>query len=141
MKKAMVEAKALFGGQSSGYLYFQDNGCCESPMIAFAYLVNLLAEAGQPLSELLAPLRIYAHSGERRYHCSRVVTIIEDLANRYEKARVDFLDGITVQHENWWFNLRPVPREGLCLLNLEAEDDDLMQKKLDELTPMLGTPA
>ncbi len=141
IKKAMYEAKALFGGQLSGYLYFQDNGYCESPMIAFAYLVNLLADTGKPLGELLAPLRKYAHSGERKFYCPRAPTIIEELAARYEKARIDYLDGITVQHDNWWFNLRPVAAEGLCLLNLEAEDDDLMRRKLDELTPLLGTPA
>lgn len=141
LKKTMMDAKAVFGGELSGHYYFRDNACCDSGMIAFAHVVNLLIEAGKPLHELIEPLRRYAHSGERSFHNDDKAGTIEKLAQRYKGAEIDRLDGITVQYPDWWFNVRPSNTEPLLRLNVEARDEATLKQKLDELYPLMGKKA
>ncbi len=59
----------------------------------------------------------------------------------YKDGRIDFLDGITIQFKDWWFNVRKSNTEPLLRLNLEAEKPDLMEAKLLEVARLLGTPV
>jgi phosphomannomutase len=140
MKKAMLDSKALVGGQLGGHLYFGDNFCCESGMITFARTVDLLVKSRRPLSKLIAPLQCFAHSGERTFHHPQAKTIMESLADRYGEGRIDYLDGITVQFEQWWFNVRLIDGQETLLLNLEAKNDKVLKTRLEELSELLGTP-
>lgn len=141
MKKALADSHGIFGGELSGHFYFKDNWYCDSGMLAFVHVVNLLSESGRPLSELIAPMLHYATSGERNFENENKDATIKDLARKYSDARVDFLDGITVQYDNWWFNVRASNTEPLLRLNLEADTPDLMETKLAEVSPLLGTPV
>lgn len=139
LKKAMMDAKALFGGELSGHAYFRDNAFCDSGMIAFAQVVNLLIETGQPLHELVEPLRRYAHSGELSFRNEDKDATMQRLLSRYRDAEIDQLDGITAQYEDWWFNVRSSNTEPLLRLVVEAQDDKLLKEKLGELLPLMGT--
>ncbi|NLU21343.1 MAG: phosphomannomutase/phosphoglucomutase [Phycisphaerae bacterium] len=141
IKKTMMDAKAVFGGELSGHYYYRDNGFCDSGMITFAQVVNLLIESGQPLHELIEPLRRYAHSGERSFHNEDKTGTIQRLADRYSDGEIDYLDGITVQYADWWFNVRPSNTEPFLRLNVEARDEEMLKGKLNELFPLMGTPA
>ncbi|GMU24317.1 MAG: phosphomannomutase/phosphoglucomutase [Phycisphaerae bacterium] len=141
LKKAMADTKAVFGGELSGHYYYRDNAWCDSAMITFTHIVNLLNETGKPLQELVAPLRRYAHSGERNFHNEDKLATMERLAERYADAEIDNLDGITVQYPDWWFNVRVSNTEPLLRLNLEASTEEQMKQKLEELYPLLGTPV
>jgi len=141
LKKALTDAKGVFGGELNGHYYFRDNWYCDSGMIALAQILNLLTESGRPLSELLAPLKRYAHSGERNFTCDNVNDTIARLAEKYGDAKIDYLDGITVKYKDWWFNVRPSSTEPLVRLNLEAKDEAMLKDKLQELCPQLGRPA
>jgi phosphomannomutase len=141
LKKTMMDARAVFGGELSGHYYFRDNAFCDSGMITFAQVVNLLIETGKPLHEIVEPLRRYAHSGERSFHNQDKQGTIQRLASRYADAEIDNLDGITVQYPEWWFNVRPSNTEPLLRLNVEAPDDAMLREKLEELLPLMGTPA
>ena len=66
---------------------------------------------------------------------------IRELADIYRKAQIDYLDGITVDCGDWWFNVRKSNTEPLLRLNLEAKDQRLLEEKLDELKQILGEPA
>jgi phosphomannomutase len=140
LKKAMADAKAVFGGELSGHFYFRDNFFCDSALIAFAHVVNLLAGADRPLSELIAPLARYSHSGELNFENARPAETIKELASRYGRGEVDHLDGVTVQFPDWWFNVRTSNTEPILRLNLEAKDESILTARLAEIVPLLGKP-
>jgi len=141
IKKALSDTKGILGGELSGHYYFRDNGCCDSGVIAFVQVVNILAKSGKSLSELLIPLKRYAHSGELNFVNDDPDGTIKKLAHLYSDAKIDYLDGVTVQYEDWWFNVRQANTEPLFRLNVEAKDRDMLNAKLEKLYPHLGTPS
>lgn len=138
MKRAMAESGAVVGGELSGHFYFRDFWNCDSGMLAFIAVCNLLTRSGQTLSSLLAPLQRYASSGEINFENEEKEATLAALKKRYADAQIDELDGLTVQYPEWWFNVRPSNTEPLLRLNLEAGDEKLLAEKLAELTPLLG---
>ena len=141
MKKTMAETDAVFGGEVSGHFYFRDNWYCDSAFLAVANILNLLTENPKPVSEIIAPLRRYASSGERNFTCEDKDERINGLKEKYKNAKIDFLDGITVEHDDWWFNVRKSNTEPLLRLNMEAKSPELLEAKLEEISPLLGIPA
>jgi len=141
MKKALAESKGIFGGELSGHFYFKDNFFCDSGMLAFVHVVNVLTRTGKPLGELIAPLKRYSASGERNFENEDKDAAIKRLAEIFEDGKVDFLDGVTVQYEDWWFNVRKSNTEPLLRLNLEAKTPELMSEKLELVGKELGTPV
>jgi phosphomannomutase len=141
MKRTLAESRAVFGGELSGHFYFRDFYYCDSGMLAFIAVVNTLTRTGKSLSALIEPLNVYASSGERNFENADPRGTFERLAVKYKDAEIDYLDGITVQFKDWWFNARPSNTEPLLRMNLEAVNDKLLQEKLAELTPLLGKPV
>ncbi|RMF79967.1 MAG: hypothetical protein D6744_08650 [Planctomycetota bacterium] len=93
------------------------------------------------LSKVLAPFDRYVPSGERNFVNADKDGTFKAVAERYRDAEIDYLDGVTVQYADWWFNIRASNTEPLLRLNAEAETAELLNAKLAELTPMLGEPA
>jgi len=141
MKRAMAESDAVFGGELSGHFYFKDNWYCDSAFLAVVALLNILGKEGRPISELIKPLRRYHASGERNFQCEDKDERINQLAERYNDAKVDFLDGITIEYDEWWCNVRKSNTEPLLRLNLEARTAKLLQAKFNEVAAMLGEPV
>ncbi len=141
MKKAMAESKAVFGGELSGHFYFKDNWYCDSGALAFVHFLNVVSSANVPLSELIRPLRKYHASGELNFQNNHQDETIQALGTAFDGAEVDYLDGVTVQYPEWWFNVRKSNTEPLLRLNLEANTAELLEAKLDELRPRLGDPV
>ncbi|UCD29614.1 MAG: hypothetical protein JSV03_03800, partial [Planctomycetota bacterium] len=88
MKKAMADSKSVFGGGPKGYYYYRDNACCESGMLTLTSVLNVLTETGKPLSELMEPLKRYAHSGERGFENDDAGTTINKLSQKYKDAQL-----------------------------------------------------
>jgi phosphomannomutase len=141
MKHAMAEANGIFGGELSGHFYFRDFWYCDSGMMAFIAVVNVLTRTSQSLGELLRPLEVYAASGERNFENEDKEGTLHILSEKYADGRLDRLDGLSAHYEDWWFNVRPSNTEPLLRLNVEANDADLLERKLAELTPLLGKPV
>jgi phosphomannomutase len=141
MKKAMAEDNGIFGGELSGHFYFRDFWYCDSGMLAFVAVVNAMTHSGQPLSEMLKPFEKYAASGERNFENDDKDGTFQRLLEKYRGAEIDRLDGLTVQYQDWWFNVRASNTEPLLRLNMEADTPDLLESKLAELTPLLGRPV
>ena len=141
MKKTLAETRAVFGGELSGHFYFRDNFFADSGAIAFARVMSVLSAQSRPMSELMAPLRRYAQSGELNFQIEDKDGKIRELADIYRKAQIDYLDGITVDCGDWWFNVRKSNTEPLLRLNLEARDQRLLEEKLQELKGILGEPV
>jgi phosphomannomutase len=140
IKKTLAETKAVFGGELSGHFYFRDNFYADSGAIAFARLLSVLSSQSKPLSELVAPLHRYSQSGEVNFQVEDKDGKIRELADIFKKSQVDYLDGITVDLGDWWFNVRKSNTEPLLRLNLEAKTPQLMEEKFAELKKVLGEP-
>lgn len=141
IKKTLAETKAVFGGELSGHFYFRDNFFADSGAIAFARLLSVLSAQDKPLSELMRPLQRYSHSGEINFHVEEKDAMIRDIAEAYKTGKVDYLDGITVELDRWWFNVRKSNTEPMLRLNLEAQTPELLHDKLQELKKLLGEPV
>ncbi|UCG32755.1 MAG: phosphomannomutase/phosphoglucomutase [Phycisphaerales bacterium] len=138
MKKAMADSDAIFGGELSGHFYFRDNWSCDSGMLAFVHMLNVINRRNKAVSELIAPVRRYAASGERNFENEHKDETIAKLGGVFEGAEVDHLDGITVQYPDWWFNVRKSNTEPLLRLNLEVEDASVLEARVAEVARHLG---
>jgi phosphomannomutase len=141
IKKTLAETKAVFGGELSGHFYFRDNFFADSGAIAFARLLSVLSEQPGPLSGLIDPLKRYSQSGEINFQVEDKDAKIRELAEQYKKAQVDYLDGITIDFGDWWFNVRKSNTEPMLRLNLEAKTPEMMHEKLKEVQRILGEPV
>ena len=137
IKQVMAETGAVFGGEHSGHYYFRENWFADSGLIAAVIALAQLSEAGVPLSELMAPFRRYASSGEINSTVADQQGTIERLAARYADGRADRLDGLTVEFEDWWFNVRPSNTEPLLRLNVEARTSELLRERTDEVLGLI----
>jgi len=140
LKATMRKVDAPFGGELAGHFYYRSNFTADSSIITLVELLNLLRETGKPLSELVKPLQRYWATGEINFHVEDKQAMIESLAQEYSDGEIDYLDGITVQFEDWWFNVRMSNTEPLLRLVLEAKSEALMNEKRAELVQRLGTP-
>ena len=141
MKKALRDSHAVFGGELSGHFYYRDNFCADSGLITLVYILNIVAKAKKPVSELIEPLRRYHASGEINFEVEDKQTRMEELARRYGEGQSDYLDGITVRFKDWWFNCRPSNTEPLLRLNIEAKTKELLEERLGEIEAQLGEPV
>lgn len=141
IKKTLAETSAVFGGELSGHFYFRDNFFADSGAIAFARLLSIVSAQSKPLSNLVTPLRRYHQSGEINFEVPDKDATIRALAQAYPKAKIDYLDGITINNGDWWFNVRPSNTEPLLRLNLEAQSQSQLDEKFAELKSLLGEPV
>jgi phosphomannomutase len=138
IKEVMAETGAVFGGEHSGHYYFRDNYRADSGIIAAMLVLELLSVTGKPLSELLAPFKRYAASGEINTQVADPAGTVELMAADVEEAggalgTVDRLDGLTVDRGDWWYNLRPSNTEPLLRLNVEAPDEAACAARVAEV--------
>lgn len=141
LKKTMKEKHAVFGGELSGHFYFRDNFYADSGAIAFARVCSILSNSDKSMSELISPLKKYYQSGEVNFEVEDKDGKIRELAEAYPKAQVDYLDGITIDNGEWWFNVRKSNTEPLLRLNLECVSAAQLEEKFKELKKFLGEPA
>ncbi len=141
MKKALADSKGVFGGELSGHFYFRDSFNTDSGAIAFACMVSVLSRYDLPVSQVLKPLQRWHGSGEINFEVADKDATITRLAQRYKDASIDYLDGITVEYDTWWFNVRKSNTEPLLRLNLEANTAENLKKKLDEVGRQIGVPV
>lgn len=140
IRKSMADSAAIFGGEFSGHYYFRENYGADSGAIAFARMLSIVSNQTMPFSELIRPLSRYAQSGELNFRSEDKDAHFRDMADKFRKAKIDYLDGITVDFGDWWFNLRKSNTEALLRLNLECKDPAMLQEKLQELKGFLGEP-
>ncbi len=138
MKAAMAQTAAPIGGELSGHFYFADMWNTDSGARAFIEVLNLLAVTGKRLSECVAPFRRYAQSGEINFENADTLGTLQRLKERYAKASMKELDGLSIDAGAWWANVRRSNTEPLLRLNLEARNAAAVDAALRELEPMLG---
>ncbi len=137
IKTLMKENNAVFGGEHSGHFYFRDNWFADSGIIAFAVCLELMSKSQMKLSELVASFDRYYRSGEINSRVDDIPGKLNELVDAFPETRIDFLDGITVDAGDFWFNVRPSNTEPLLRLNLEANSEQLMKKATDKVLAII----
>lgn len=138
MKKSMADGNAVFGGGLCGRYYFRDNFYCESGLLAFVHVVNVLTDTGKKLSELTRPLQRFRPSGEISYRCPDREASLRRIRDKFSDAEIDELDGVTVRYPDWWFNVRKSSADPVLRLNIEARTRKIVDRRILEVSPMLG---
>jgi len=136
IKERMAETGAVFAAEHSGHYYFRDNFRADSGLIAALVLLEAVAEADAPLSEVVAPYDRYVSSGEINFRVDNVHATIDRVAAEVaaDAGASDREDGLTVELADGWFNLRPSNTEPLLRLNAEGWDRDAMIAIRDRVT-------
>ena len=134
IKAVMRDTGAVFAGEHSGHYYFRDNFRADSGLIAAVVLLEALGEHGGPLSALVKPYDRYAASGEINTEVADQAAATDRVAEAFVgRGEVDWADGLTVNGDGWWFNLRPSNTEPLLRLNVEGDDEQVMGQVRDEV--------
>ncbi len=138
-KTRMREENAAFGGEVSGHYYFRDFYCADSGTLPALLILELLSQRGVPMSELLEPYRSrYFISGEINSEVADPAAKMEEIAERYSDAEQRRLDGISIDYEDWHFNVRPSNTEPLLRLCLESlVSAEHMEAKRDEVLDLI----
>ncbi|HSS79575.1 MAG TPA: phosphomannomutase/phosphoglucomutase, partial [Gaiellaceae bacterium] len=139
IKQRMREEHAAFGGEVSGHYYFRDFSQADSGMVPFLLMLELVSKRGS-LAEILRPFR------ERFFITGELNTPVEDVDATLQaleehfgaEGRMSHLDGLSVEADDWHFNVRPSNTEPLLRLNLEALDPGLMERKRDEVVAVIS---
>lgn len=137
IKQTMAETEAIFAGEHSGHYYFRDNYRADSGLIAALIVLEIVSMQDRPLSEVLAPFKKYYDSGEINSRVEDIPGKLKEIVDAYAGARIDRMDGLSVEFTDWWFNVRPSNTEPLLRLNLEAVSEELMEEKRDEVLSLI----
>ena len=140
MKECMRHNGVLYGGEMSAHHYFRDFSYCDSGMIPWLLVVELMCRSGKKLSELVEErMQLYPCSGEINRKVADSAVVLAKLATTYADGQQDTMDGLSVAYENWRFNVRVSNTEPVMRLNVETKGDKkLLEEKTAELLVIIG---
>ncbi len=140
IKDTMRDEDILFGGETSGHYYFKDNFYADNGMIPFLIILEFLSKNSQKMSEIADFYRQkYPNSGEINREVKDKDKLIKLVTKKYNDGKIDHIDGVTVEYDDWRFNLRKSNTEPLVRLNIEAKTQELVDAKLKELLELIET--
>jgi phosphomannomutase len=137
IKPLMKKHNAIFGAEHSGHFYFRNNWFADSGLIALVVCLEVIAESGKPLSELVASIDPYYRSGEINSTVADPKAVMEKIKKNYPDMEPELMDGVTMDFGDWWFNVRPSNTEPLLRLNVEASSPELLEEKTEELLKLI----
>ena len=129
IKQLMAETDASFAGEHSGHYYFRDNYRADSGLIAALLVMQEMSDREISLSSLRKDFGSYSSTGEINFRVDNPTDVIERISDIFSDYGHDYLDGLTVSGDKWWFNLRPSNTEPLLRLNLEADNAVTMERE------------
>ena len=141
-KKAMREENAIYGGEMSAHHYFRDFFYCDSGMVPWLLVWELLSKENKSLSDLVDDRRrLFPSSGEINFKVSdtsKCLKVVKDLYSP-SASEIDEVDGLSITYSDWRFNLRRSNTESLIRLNIETQGDPkLLTEKIKELTYLIN---
>jgi len=146
IKQAMRDENAVYGGEMSAHHYFRDFGYCDSGMIPWLLVLELIAKEKTPLSQLVGErIAAFPCSGEINYKVEFVAEKIAKVRDFYQSGldgeipEIDDLDGVSISFSDWRMSLRSSNTEPLLRLNVEAKDDkSLVEMRVKEIENLIG---
>ncbi len=135
IKQKMREVNAIYGGEMSAHHYFRENAYSDSGIIPFLLVMQLMSEEGKTLSQLVGEMmKNYPCSGEINSTIAEPAVKIKEIEAAYPGGKRETIDGISVEYDEWRFNLRMSNTEPIIRLNVETRNDEkLMKEKTEEL--------
>ena len=140
IKETMRKTKAIFACEHSAHYYYRDNYRADSGVITSFIMADIESKEGKPLSKLLDEFRKYHTTEETSVEVkdkNAKLMEIESIYSDKNPKKISKLDGITIEFDNWWFNVRPSNTEPLLRLNLEADSENLMREKREEMLKII----
>jgi len=133
VREGLMENNGVLGGELSAHYSFRDNFFLDSGFIALLILLQIISKSKKKVSEIAEELSIFAKGNEINFEIKDKEAVIEKVKEKYADGKQDFLDGVTVEYGDWWFNVRPSNTEPLLRLTIEADSQELLKKKKKEL--------
>ncbi|TAK05347.1 phosphomannomutase/phosphoglucomutase [Patescibacteria group bacterium] len=139
IKRQMKELGAVFAGELSSHFYFRDFYGVECADGVALILIDLIRRSGKPLSELVRPLRRYAQSGEINFEIEDKAGAIARIRAAYAPgaAQIIELDGIRIEHDDWWCSVRASNTEPVLRLNVEGKSREKMEQMRDAIAALI----
>ncbi len=139
IKALMRDEDAIFGGEHSGHFYFRDNWYADSGLIALLTVLQLVSEEDRSLSAILGPIDTRFRSGEINSEVAEVERTVERVREHFaaQGAQIDHLDGLTIEFDDWWLNLRASNTQPLLRLNVEADTRQLLDERTAEALALI----
>lgn len=139
IKEKMRDVDAVYGGEMSAHHYFRDNYFSDSGMIPFLLVLQLISETNKPLSELVGEMiKNYPCSGEINTVIPEPAKKIKEIESIYSSGKKDYTDGLSVEFDDWRFNVRMSNTEPILRLNVESKNNQkLMEEKTEELLKII----
>ncbi|MCK9223801.1 MAG: phosphomannomutase/phosphoglucomutase [Candidatus Muirbacterium halophilum] len=137
IKEALRKENAIFAGELAGHYYFKENFNTDSGIIAMIMIINLMCEENKKLSEFVDPLKKYFSSGEINSKITDPDEKMKELAEKYSYGNIEYIDGISVEFTDWWFNVRKSNTEPVLRFICEATTKKLMEEKRDEVINLI----
>ncbi len=138
IKEQAIKEGAVFAGESSGHFYAKMKfGFFDTPVIATIKILKELSDSGQSFSDFVKPFQKYFHSGEINNRVKSVSEVLKKIKQAYRDAKINELDGVSIEYGDWWFNVRGSNTEPVIRLNLEARSKELMEIKRDEVLKLI----
>jgi phosphomannomutase len=141
IKEKMLSEDAVFGGESSGHFFYRlPYGTIEAPILMVTNFLEYISKLNKPLSEIVAPHKLYANSGEintRLKSREDGLALLEKIKQKYADGKQHFIDGISIEYPNFWFSVRLSNTEPLIRLIIESPDTATMEAKRDEILALI----
>ena len=140
IKECMRTNGVIYGGEMSAHHYFRDFSYCDSGMIPWLMVTELMSRTGKTLAQLVeARVALYPCSGEINRKVENAGEVLAKIEKKYADAKLDYLDGISVEYAKWRFNIRISNTEPVMRLNVETRGDEkLLQEKTVEVLAIMG---
>jgi len=137
IKKRMKKDNVFFSGEFSGHYFLGAPYFFEVPLIVLFKVLEEISESGKTISRLIKPFQKYFHSGQINLKVKDKKKKLRELEKEFKKGKLSDLDGLRVDFENWWFNVRPSNTEDLLRVVVEAKTKSLMQGKLKQIKKII----
>ena len=140
IKDTMKKINAIFACEHSAHYYFKHNFNADSGIIASLIVSEIISKENKSLSSLLREFEVYFKIEETNFEVKDKIKKVKEIKDHYKKsdAKITELDGVTVEFDDWWFNVRPSNTEPLLRLNLEADSKESMEEKTRELSKWIS---
>lgn len=141
MKETMLSEDAVFGGESSGHFFYKlPYGTFEAPIVLVVRFLEYISKQNKPLSEIVAPHKLYANSGEintRLDSREQGLAVLEKIKAAYAGGKQHFIDGLSIEFPDFWFSVRLSNTEPLIRLIVESPDRQTMETRRDEILALM----
>mgnify|MGYP001572077646 CR=1 FL=1 len=141
IKDTMKRVNAIFACEHSGHYYFRKNFNADSGLIASVIVAEIVSMENKKLSSLLKEFEKYYKIEETNFEVKDKIKRLQQIKSNYKKMnpkKIVEMDGVSVEFDDYWFNVRPSNTEPLLRLNLEAVSKEIMEEKKGELSKIIN---